>query len=584
MKIQTVVGAALVLAALAVAVAAGFVREYSGDFHWHAVQGEWTLRHLAIYQRDVHSATFAGQPMFNSAWLGDVVLALAFRGGYVGLYLLRSALLVTLSLLLMTESRRIGAPLWVAALLVLVVLTNRFSAFYVRPDTFAFVLLGWMLFLLGQHERTSRPLYLWATLGIILLWANLHASVGIGLLSVGLHCAHMVLVEWFGKRRWRVLALPLAIPPAAFLVACINPEGLGLPLAFRVMREAWISRIYEWLPLHLKDITPYGQMTWLAILLSSGAVLALRRRVSWWRLALFAILAYFSFRYRRFTPYALIAAVPLVASNLATLRQHFSSAELPGRQKLMLRGLAVVVAGIVIPWSAAMLFVDNHLIDEVGTGIDTKAGSYPIKAVVFARKHGLRGPVLNDYDMGSYLMHAMPEARVYIDQRAWSLYSEDHFNTYYRMALSLRVVLTAAERYRLNWALQRYSPLARQLSANRKHWRLIYFDDKALIYLRNVEANATLIAQEGFLLLDPIWVARLPDVRPKHHSALRLELARQKARCPNCYRTLLAEAGVAVASRDGAAFRQAARAIIRRYGNTAVLSRFAARLAGQPQK
>ena len=581
MKIQTVVGAVLVIAALTVAVAAGFVREYSGDFHWHAVQGEWTLRHLTIYQRDVHSVTFAGQPMFNSAWLADVVLALGFRGGYIGLYLLRSALLVTLSLLLMLESSRIGTPWWAAALLVLGVLTNRFSAFYARPDTFSFVLLAGVLLLLGLHERTSRPIYLWSTPGVILLWANLHASVGIGLLSLGLYCAHSVFVEWFGERRWRVLALPLALPPVAFLVACINPEGLSLPLAFRVMRESWISGIYEWLPLHLKDITPYGRMTWLLIALSSGAALALRRRLSWWRITLFSVLAYFAFRYRRFTPYALIAAVPLVASNLAHLRQYFASAERPGRQSAMLRGLAMAVAGVVALWSAAVLFVDNHLLNEVGTDLDRKAGSYPIRAAAFARKQGLRGPVLNDYDFGSYLMCAMPEAKVYIDQRAWSLYSEEHFNTYHRMARSLRVIQAAADRYHLDWAIQRYNPIARRLSTDRKHWRLIYFDDKALIYLRNIEKNAALIAKEGFLLLDPMWIARMPDLRPEHQPALRLELARQKARCPNCYRTLLAAAGVAVASRDSAAFRHAARAIVRRYGNTAMLSHLAARQANQ---
>src|SRR5690349_5597083 len=57
-------------------VLTGFVREFSGDFHYHVVLGQKTLASHHPYRIDDLSHTMAGKPMFISAWLGDVALAL----------------------------------------------------------------------------------------------------------------------------------------------------------------------------------------------------------------------------------------------------------------------------------------------------------------------------------------------------------------------------------------------------------------------------------------------------------------------------------------------------------------------------
>src|SRR5262249_23506600 len=104
LSVGVIVGAVLLLAALT-----GFVREYSGDFHWHVVLGDWMLAHHRIYRADTFSYTFPGRPMFVQGWLGEVILALAFRaGGYPACFVLRALALVAMVGLLVREMTRRG--------------------------------------------------------------------------------------------------------------------------------------------------------------------------------------------------------------------------------------------------------------------------------------------------------------------------------------------------------------------------------------------------------------------------------------------------------------------------------------------
>ncbi len=76
---------ALFLGALAAAFAL-LQAPGDSDLFWHLQQGDWTLDHGRILDRDLWSFTRADTPYNTGAWLGDVVMALVYRaGGWVGL-------------------------------------------------------------------------------------------------------------------------------------------------------------------------------------------------------------------------------------------------------------------------------------------------------------------------------------------------------------------------------------------------------------------------------------------------------------------------------------------------------------------
>src|ERR1700754_1802182 len=78
-------GAALAAFALA-ALSPGLLND--GDTYWHIRAGQWMLAHHAVLRADVFSYTAAGQPWHTAEWLAEIVMALAFAGGWAGEHLL----------------------------------------------------------------------------------------------------------------------------------------------------------------------------------------------------------------------------------------------------------------------------------------------------------------------------------------------------------------------------------------------------------------------------------------------------------------------------------------------------------------
>ena len=530
----------------------GFVREYSSDFHWHVVLGERMLAQGAIYRVDDRSWTFAGHPMFVSCWLGDVLLALAFRAGsYVGCYLLRAACLVgTLALLAREMERRGLSRIGAVALLTLLVAQGCFN-FYLRPELFAFLALAALHHLLGEHERTGRLGALAASVGLLALWPNLHGSSGIGLMVLGVYCAER-LVRVFvarpprGPIDRRALAVACATPVVGLVATFANPEGPGAILAFRVVSPFYVTHTAEWLPQRWGDM-PLLLQAAVATVIGTSAIAVALRRVSPWRLAQALVLGALAFKYHRFTLYALIGAAPLLAGNLAALRDALAR----GHTATAWRRLGAAAAGLAAAWGLTILVAERHLTREIGTGVDPAA--YPIAACRFAREHRPPGHLLNDYDLGSWLMFCLDEP-VFIDQREWSLYPEPFFQRLWEASLRPDRLRALVDDYDIGWAFVGHGPHAAQLGGDPR-FRLVWLDDGALIYERREHAAAPDRPELGWL--DPTRLGALPALDGGPLVEAKAELALQLARSPDGRRTQLARAAVAIAADDEGAYRDA---------------------------
>jgi len=406
------------------------VREFSGDFHWHLAVGDYIIDHFALYRYDVHTITRAGKPMFISSWLGDAALATGWRiGGPVGVYILRAAALVAMSWLLIADGMRRGSRAAIVAVLVLCVIAQSLFQFYLRPEVFAFALFALVVWSLGQHQHYRDRRYLGLALFAILLWSNTHGSVGLGLFALGLYCAEQVIRLWLeGPDRDRSeLAIMLALPPLAFVVACINPETINLPLAFRITHKLWTSTIGEWLPLTLSGSSVMVKIAAVAVIATTVAALVLRRETAFWALVFVAVMTGFAVEYRRFLTWALLGAVPLVSTNLAIIGRAVADRDNARVWHRLGWGLAAAATAIAL----FVLFGNRKLHKEVGTSIDRNAPFLPAKACQFIKDEYAPGPVFNSYELGSFLMHCLGRSYpVFIDQRAWSLYPTEFYRRY----------------------------------------------------------------------------------------------------------------------------------------------------------
>ena len=520
---------------VAFGLSAGFVRDFSEDFHWHVVLGNFTLAHHALMRRDVLSHTFAGQLQHHDYWLADLALALAFKaGGYAGAYLLRGAALATLFVLLARESRAIGLSAWAALLGPLLWFGEFVFRTYLRPETFTFPLLAGLLALFGAHERTRDTRYLWGALPLLLVWANVHSSVVMGLAVVGVYAMELATRAVFAReRRPRELRHALVLPVAAFAVTCVNPEGLREPLMFLHVTSAdpTFQAGIEWRPLALASMSPV--FPWLVgfVVVSTLGALSAVLRVSAWRTALFVGLLVVAVRHGRFIKPALLVAVPLVAWNLVALRERFARGA--WRERLEQLAFGALLAGTAT--GSLLLFRWHPIQRELGTGLDP--GAYPEAACRFAQGARLPGNMLNEFDFGSFLLFCLPQHPTYIDQRAATLYTADFSREYRQLPENAALLDRRVREHDVGFAFVGYDPIAKRLAQQPLSWPLVYFDDLAQIYVRAASAGSD--SPAAFAWLNPYYLASLSTLSGRARDAARAELVTQRQRCPDCRSTRL---------------------------------------------
>ena len=539
----------LLVGVVALGLLAGFEREAGRDFHWHVVLGEQTLHAGGPVRTEQFSYTNAGGAVFVSAWLADVTLALAYRvGGYAACQLLRGVCIAAVLLFLWLHAYRRGASPLVSTVLVLLALDAALPRLYLRPEMFAFTLGAALLLLLEGHERTGRRGFLLGSLGVVALWANLHGSVIVGLAAIGLYSVERALRR---RREPIVLVEALLFPLAAFAASCLNPEGLRLPMAFRIVSPNFSAYISEWQPL------VRGLVIWpIAVLwiLSLGTTLLVFRRVSPWRAALVLVLSAVSVRYHRFLTHLIFAMVPLVADNLRLLREQERSSSRAGRAI----GGGLLLSGGVL--ALAFLLFGRGLPGRIGIGAEP--GAYPEQACAFARTAKLPGRMLNSYDFGEYLLFCFPGQQVFIDQRAWSAYPDALYGRYLEAMGSVEGVRKLADDYDVSWAfLTRTDPLAEQMAFDPDVWQLLYFDDQALIYARADRGEATGRLHGAFRFINPLNLPMLLNAPAAAGPRIRAELDQQHERCPGCWQYQLVRGAFALAIRDFAEFDRAVAAV-----------------------
>ncbi len=555
MSARRIADIAAVGAAVSLAAMAGFVALFSEDFHWHVVLGDTTLAGEGIYAVDSHSHTFAGQPMYVSSWLGDVMYALAWRaGGLAGCYAMRAVVLVAMAVLLIRDARLRGSAWATAGVLAAFLFSERFMVWFLRPELFAFGLFVCVLACCGAHQRSGRARWLLIPIPLMALWSNLHGSVGIGLLPLGLYCGQAFLSELVRERNRRRLALLFAVPLAALLASALNPAGFGAPFAFKITSPIWTETIGEWRSLTSREIPVMLRVGGIAAFVIVGLAAVGTPRALWptaWLAAAFAVLAMLSFSYRRFVTFAEIAAVPLCASCLVALRDRLASTT---------RARVWMIAGSVAAASAAVWAVAGPIAAHaerpiVGLAEDQSAPMLPIEACRWTKQHTRPGPLFNSYAFGSYLMYCLGrEYPVFIDQRAWSVYTDEFYQAYIDAARSPEALEALIARSPATWAIVAHDAYGFALS-NDPRWRLVYFDDKALVFGRVGDPRAAgTIADCELTYLVPARLVNLPDLPPDRIGRAREELSRAQAACPGCYRVKLAEAAIAIAAGDDSSF------------------------------
>lgn len=499
---QSITRAAVASVALA-AFAVGLHKIDDFDTWWHLAAGRWIASHGAVPVTDTLSHTVRDHAWINVQWLFDLVLYGAYRaGGAVLLPILGAlAFLATTALLLRLATQALGAG--AGALLVLVAVLAAQERVTLRPELASFLWLALILTIL-DHGRRTNGRGLWALVPVMWLWANSHALFVIGVFAIA--CAMI------GDLRMPSRALRLW-GGGAIAVVLLNPYGLTgawfpLTLLSRIDGSAAVFQTVGEFASPFAAGAAGMSLLFYKVLLALAAVTAVgvtakTRRLDWGGLLFVAGLFALSVQTRRNIALFAVGATPVIATWAMALVPMWRSRE----RAWVSLGTMVAALAVTTAIVSGAVYKRDRSAQEFGVGVID--GTFPVRAVDFARAAGLPGRLYNDMGAGGYLTWDDPIGDgVFIDGRL-EVY-DTAFVTGYMAGVSSPTRWQAeADRRGIQTVLlfhrfENERALAGQLFTSGA-WTLIYVDEVAVIFVRTA-GNVDALARAS--TLRPDWDAK----------------------------------------------------------------------------
>jgi hypothetical protein len=487
------------------------------DIWYHLRCGQFILDNFKIPQTNTFSYIAVDRPSFDLYWLFQVLIYLIHRvSGISGLVAFKMSVLIAAFCLLINMRKKEDGYILPAFCLVLGAMAAN-ARFIVRPELASYLFLCLYFFILHRyHNRKGRSIYLLIPLQI--LWANMHGFWVLGLFLVWAFLLGEAILwkaplpfDWRGEtsvqgRDYTRLLLAGLVLTASTLITPYPHEILQLPFEMFAGLKGASGRGG---PLIVNElISPFSADTlfsWQAIFyykvlvaVSAASFLLNFRRINIIHLLIYAGFLYISVQARRnICAFALMAA-PITFLNLgsfykSSIEEFLRARKLPMNhvQAVLSVGLVLVMILLIYDAASDRYYIRDRSNTRFGLGVSNI--SYPKKAIDFIQENNITGNIFNNPAIGHYFTwRCFPERLVFLDGR-FDLPGR-FLSHYYVPQLWPKI----SEKYQINYVLLGHgrspniAPLTRMLYFS-KDWVLIYYDEMAVVFVKNVEENRKII-------------------------------------------------------------------------------------------
>jgi tetratricopeptide (TPR) repeat protein len=458
-----------------------------GDLYWHLASGRWVWENTSLPSADPFAYTIGGdtsqsqldrvETILRSYWIGQLALYGTWQlGGDFAIVVLRTLIHFGILLFLFTWMRAQASSL-VALFLTFLVGVLLIEYPNERPQLFSFLIAPVVLFLLEKSARLSARYLRYASLlpPVMLLWSHIHGAFLLGNLMLAIYFSAHILRNLVQQHRPDIPLL--AIYLTAMGITLLNPTGIVILRAFFTGDEEYFAGITEYLtPLQAAtDLKLYLPTYWAFLAICLLILINRIRSIRLEHLGILIALAALSLTALRHV-YYFLAAAPLLVTYLPKLNWTLPRLSIFGAIWLAFVGTA--------NWEhLANPKVDMH---------------FPTKAVSFIQQTLPERNLFNEYGWGGYLALKLPQYPVFVDGRG--LYPD--IVALHNKVMYARQWVDILDHYRVNIVL---TPGAATVSGisfplipamkSSSHWKLVYSDENALIFVRNIPQHATLIQQ-----------------------------------------------------------------------------------------
>ncbi len=466
----------------------------SQDLGRHLLTGELILKTHTVPTINLYSYTYPTFPFINHHWFSEVLFFAIFkRYSFEGLFAITIFIVgFAFAIPYWYSAKRSKIP--AVAIVSLLYLRVLFERTDVRPEIFSFLFLSCFVTLLYSYRnRFTRLIIL--LIPLELLWVNMHVYFIIGVAIIWLFFADALLTHRknpYGKHILFLLCVCLGVTA----VTLLNPNGLrGAIYPFHVFENYGYAieenqNIFFLWGLFSKQTIIYFWVS-VGVLFGSLLMQIKRTRPIDWLLALFfTALAITSIR--NFPLFVFGTFIPAVYYLHFVLQTMFA--------KIRQTSARIPIVKLIFYISLLCLLIVQmvQIAEKYPLGFGVIAGSAP--AAQFFINNKLKGPILNNFDIGSYLEYRLyPKQRVFVDGRPEAYPVSFFQNTYIPLQEDPKKFAKADKKYHFNtiffthtdqtpWAAKFINTIV-----NNPAWKLVYLDNTTMILLKDNDQNKSVI-------------------------------------------------------------------------------------------
>jgi hypothetical protein len=470
----------------------------AADLGRHIINGELFITQHKILATNFYSYTYPDFPFVNHHWGSGVIFYLVYKlFSFAGLSWFYSMIGILTFLLFFDVARR-EAGVKTAGFVSIIFIPLLAVRAEVRPEAFSYLFAG-IIFWLSYRVWTGKInwKYLFLVFLSSVLWVNLHIYFVFGFGIIGAFFISSIVkylkrkdAEFFAKVKFFIWSLVLV-----FIGSLINPfffKGLQAPL--NIFQDYGYRIVENQSVYFLSRIIPYPASRYfligLSVLFISLLLFVWERKLHQikFNLPFFIFSVFFSLigflMVRNFTLFAYFA-IPLTCFWLKPKVRHIEGVE---KENYFLTYFVLI-------FSFFLINVPFWQHRSFGAGLEQGVNL----AAEFYKSNGLKGPIMNNYDIGGYLIyHLYPRERVFVDNRP-EVYPSGFFqNTYIPMQENKEVWKEMDEKYlfqtvffyRLDMTPWAQSFLISLLED--KAWSPVFVDDYNIIFVKTSGPNASI--------------------------------------------------------------------------------------------
>ncbi len=521
------------------------------DVFWHLATGRFVVENGYVPDKDVFGALTQNTEWIPFEWGWDVIsYELYNTGGYNAIFIFRSLIFCLIFFIYFRLLKKFNVNSVISAVLLFILLMAVNDRLSPRPHMFTYLFFVVLLYLFTTFKYIDREKYfkrLFSLPLIFLLWGNLHLGVIAGGLLLFIFTLSEVIIYYYPSRfsnsenkalsREQLKKLAI-ISIASALVLLINPHGIQTYIyAYSHTKMKMLESILEWQNPFTGKIEMTFVVTLYKIFLFTGIIVLIYayKKRDLTAAMIYLAFAVYSVRAIRFTVDYEIVIVFFIAVCVDYYLKHFIKSN-SFSDKLLNGNITKVVFAVFFIYVSSQALSDNLYIalkynKQSGWGINEEY--IPVALFNFIKENNINGTPFNNFESGGYLIWNSPGQKNFIDSRN---INDEIFNEYMSILYMNPGFENKLEKDGVDYVIYFEPKLAKypnnlkksitEFLFKNKNWKLLYWDDKSMLFLKDIPKNAELISKYEYRVFNPYnalfnkkefetAIANLPDIAVK---------------------------------------------------------------------